>query len=329
MDPKTTDTNVEPTAAEVAETQEWDDAAKDLFPGLHKTVDEDTTTTTTVEVEDTTTTTTVEPDVDTTTTTTIDPNETDEQKAEREKKEAEIAKEVEDNLPDTTARDQRQVAREAKAQVEATAKDVREKMFKDAPANLVDGDGDPILTIQDVMLHNNPATGEPFENEEQAGVWLLAAQKKFNENLAAMDQRINEIAEVNVDLKDQADSVTYRYGELLKADTDLRDRIWTEYEKTLVKDPDTGIIIGMPVSLESFYDIALAPYAKLAETMENQTAEEKRIADEAAKKAEEDKKKERADRSDIFGRGNVDDITDPEDKEWAAAATAVFGPRKN
>lgn len=350
MDPNAQNNNA-PTEAEIAETNEWDSAAKELFPGLDKT-NEETTTTTTVETtqapEDTTTTTTTEAPADdtttttttvdptTTTTTTVDPNETPEQKAEREKKEAEIAKEVEDNLPDTSAREARQTVREAQAEVAAVAKDVREKMFKDAPTELKDADGDPIRSIDDVMKLINPTTigskdhpnGRGFTQEE-AGIWLLSAQQKFNQGVADMERRITQIAEVNVDLKDQADAVTYKYGELLKADTALRDRVWAEYQKTLVKDPDSGIITGMPVGLEAFYDTLLSPYVKLAENMENKSAEEKRVADEAAKAEEERKKKARADRSDIFGRGNVDDLTDPEDKEWAQAATAVFGPKKN
>lgn len=340
MDPNAQNNNA-PSEAEIAETNEWDAAQKELFPGLNQdtttttTVEttqapEDTTTTTTTAApadDTTTTTTTVAPDT-TTTTTTIDPNETAEQKAEREKKEAEIAAEVEENLPDTSARDARQIARDAQKQVAEVAKDVREKMFKDAPTVLKDADGDPITSINDVMKLINPVTNEAFTQEE-AGIWLLSAQQKFNQGLEQMEKQITQIAEVNVDLKDQADAVTYKYGELLKADTALRDRVWAEYEKTLVKDPDSGIITSMPVSLEAFYDTLLAPYAKLAESMENNTAEENRRAAEAQKAEEERKKKERQDRSDIFGRGNVDDLTDPEDKEWAQAATVVFGPKKN
>lgn len=338
-----------PTEAQKTEANEWDAAQKDLFPGLSKIEDESTTTTTTAPPEDssttttttvapdessTTTTTTVAPDESsTTTTTTIDPNETAEQKVEREKKEKEeadkIAAEVAANLPpDADARKARQTQREAQQQVEAVAKDVREKMFKDAPTVLQDADGDPITSIADVMKLINPATNEGFTQEE-AGMWLLAAQQKFNQNLADMDKRITQIAETLVDVKDQADSITYKYGDLLKSDEKLRDRLWAQYEGTLIKDPESGIIIGAPVNMEEFYDIALAPYAKLAENMKNSTDEADRVAKEAADKAEKDRKaKERADRSDIFGRGNVDANTDPEDKEWATAMETVFGPKK-
>jgi hypothetical protein len=334
--------STEPNEAQKAEANEWDSVAKDLFPKLHDDTSE-TTTTTTVEPESTTTTTTAEPEsttttttvepTSTTTTTTIDPNETEDQKKARE---AEEARTAEENLPDTSARDARQIARDAQRQVSEVAKDVREKMFKDAPTVLQDADGDPINSVEDVMKLINPLTIGSEENpqgrgftREEAGMWLLSAQQKFNKNLAEMDTRISSIAETLVDLKDQADSITYRYGELLKSDKGLRDRLWTQYDKTLVKDPATGIITDAPVSMEEFYEIALAPYAKLAESMENNnTAEQTRAAADAAKKAEADKKKERADRSDIFGRGNVDDLTDPEDKEWAEAANAVFGPKK-
>lgn len=335
-----------PTEAQKTEANEWDEAQKDLFPGLSKVEDESTTTTTTVAPvdESTTTTTTVAPDdssttttttvapdeSSTTTTTTIDPNETAEQKTEREKKEADdkAAAEAAANPPDAAAREARQTQREAQQQVEAVAKDVREKMFKDAPTVLQDADGDPITSIADVMKLVNPATNEGFTAEE-AGMWLLAAQQQFNKNLAEMDKRINQIAETLVDVKDQADAITYKYGDLLKADEPLRDKLWAQYEKTLIKDPESGIITGAPVNMEEFYEIALAPYAKLAENMKNSNAEDDRKAKEAADKAEADRKaKERADRSDIFGRGNVDANTDPEDKEWATAMETVFGPKK-
>lgn len=319
---------VVPTEAELAESKEWDEAAQDLFPGFSNN---ETTTTTTVEPtqvpDDTTTTTTTEaPSNVTTTTTTVDPNETAEQKADREKKEADaLTTSTTTEEPDFSARDSRVAARENAKAVDEMATDVREKMFKDTPKVLQDADGDPITSIADVMKLQNPNTGEAFTQEE-AGIWLLAAQQKFNQNIADMEKRINQIAEVNVDLKDQVEMVTYHYGELLKADEALRDKLWAQYEKTLVKDPDTGIITDMPVSLEDFYETALAPYAKLAESMENQSEQKEKDAAEAKRLADEAKQRSRQDRSDIYGGGNNVDTMDDDEKEWAAAHKAVFDP---
>lgn len=315
------------TPEETADNKEWDDAENEVFPGLKllnkKEAKKD-------EQTDTTKTTTQAPE--TTETTTIDPNETPEQKVEREAKElADKEKAGEENEePDTTARDTRLAARESARQIEEVKTDVRKQMFADVPQQLQDKDGDPIKTIEDVMKLINPATVGEAENpngraftQEEAGMWLLSAQQRFNENLANTEKQIEQIAEVNVDLKDQADSINYQYGELLKAMPEIRDSIWTEYEKTLVKDEKTGIITKAPVSLERFYEIALQPYAKLAQSLEvEETAKADALAAEEAKK-----KSERADRSDIYGGGNTDTSTE-EDKEWSSAAEAVFGPRK-
>lgn len=329
-----------PSAAEKAEADEWASAENEIFPGLHKTNDDDTTTTTTEvpdEQTDTTTTTTEKPaeDGDTTTTTTVDPSETPEQKVQREKREADAAAAAEEaGEPDTSARDARLAARESAKAIDTVAADVREKMYKDAPTVLQDADGDPIRTVADVMQMINPRTitaeepkGRGF-TEEEAGMWLLAAQSKFNQDRATDAKEINRIAEVNVDLKDQADSITYRYGALLKADTALRDRIWAQYDKTLRKDADSGVITDAPVDMVEFYDIALAPYLQAGEAAAK-TEADKAAADKAAADAETARKKqEQADRSDIFGGGNIDDNSTDEEKEWASAMETVYGPMK-
>lgn len=312
--------------AAAQEDAEWASALEDFAPGYDKEeVVDDKTTTETTTAETTTETTT---EVETTTeTTTVDPNETPEQKTEREEA-AKIAAEESDSKdkndakqePQSDTRTTKQTVRDAAREVETVAKDVREKMFADTPQQLQDADGDPIKGIEDVMKLLNPRTGEAF-TEEEASMWLLSAQQQFNQNLANTDKQINQIAEVNVDLKDEADNINYQYGALLKEMPDLRDQLWAEYSKTLVQDPNSGIITNKPVSLERFYEIALQPYIKLAESLE---ATEKAKTD--AEKAEADAKRTRTrvDRSDIFGRGKVDDM-DAEEKEWATAAADYYG----
>lgn len=320
-------------AAAAAEAAEWDAAADEIFPGLKSTQKPKEEDKKPDEQTDTTTTTTQAPET-TTTTTVVNPDETPEQKAEREKAEADAAAADDDEEAqelDSSSRDARTVAREAARQVEAIKLDVRKQMFADVPTVLSDADGDPINGIDDVMRLRNPATGEGFTQEE-AGMWLLSAQQNFNKSLENIEQRITSIAETNADIKDQADSVSYRYGALLKEMPDLRDELWAEYEKTLEKDPESGIIIKAPVSLESFYNVALRPYATVAQKAEADKTEADKVAADAkiaadAKAAEEAKAKRRTDRSDIFGGGKVDEMDDDE-KEWADAAEVVFGPRK-
>lgn len=241
--------------------------------------------------------------------------------------------EEEAGAPDTSARDARAVARENQQQLETIKTDVRKQMFSEVPTQLQDTDGDPISTIEDVMRLINPQTGEQFKTEEEAGMWLLAAQQQFNKNLESINQQVDQIAETNIDLKDQSDAITYEYGELLKHPDmkELRDQLWAEYSKTLVKDEKTGIIMKAPVSLETFYRTALEPYANLARELESR--EQKSEADtqaqaaadaKAKEDAEKDRQQKRADRSDIYG-GGTNKNEDPADKEWGEAEEAVFG----
>ena len=302
--------------AEAADEKEWQDATEELFPELAKKESKDN------EQTDTTTTTTVEPAPETTTTTTIDPGETAEQKSAR----IEAANE-EDGAIDTASIDARVAAREAAQVAEVARADVRSKMFADQPQVLQDADGDPIRTIADVMKLRNPITGESF-TEAEAATWLVSAQQQFNQNLAQIDNQIDQIAEVQLDLKDQADMITYEYGELLKAMPELQKKLWVEYEKTLITDSKTGIITKAPVSLNNFYRMALKPYVDLAAKLEANTVEQTEADKSAAEKAASDaaaaKKSNRQDRSDIYGGGKDDARTDDE-KEWGAAAEVVFG----
>lgn len=234
--------------------------------------------------------------------------------------------------PDTFARDTRLAARESARQLQQTVTDVRSKMFADAPTTLQDADGDPITKIEDVMKLQNPRTGEAF-TETDAATWLLAAQQQFNQSLADRDKQIESIAQTNVDLKDEADSINYRYGALLKEMPEVKDQVWKAFEKTLVKDDKSGVITSAPVSLEEFYDLALKPYADIARQLsaktEADTQAQATAAATAQQEAEQQRVRTRQDRSDIYGPApQAAGATAAEDKEWDEAATAVFGPRK-
>lgn len=306
------------TEEDKTEADEWDKAADELFPGLKKSEED--------KKED-------EP---------AKPKETDE-KVEADKKTEEDSKLKEDTSKSTEEDDAKQTeedeqveptdasarltAREQQAEVDAVKSDVREKMFSATPTELRDADGDLIKSIDDVMKLNNPRTGQPF-TEEEAGMWLIQAQNTLKENTALVERQVNEIADTNIDLKDQADVVNYQYGELLRAMPELRASLWAQYEKTLAKDTKSGIITKAPVSLQKFYETALEPYAELGRNLESQETiktEETAKADAKIKAEAEAKKTQvRQDRSDIYGKGKVDTQTD-DDKEWSAAAEAVFG----
>lgn len=313
-----------PTPEEI-EASEWDSALEDYAPGYDKEEPVD-------DKPDT-----EKPETTTETTTEVEADKKDEEPVKKpengddaKKKTGDDEKDATDDKSDDESTDDsanntraaRQSAREAAKEVESIAKDVREKMFADTPNQLADADGDPITSVADVQRLINPQTGEAFTREE-ATEWLLSAQQQFNQRLAGIDKQVDQIAEVNVDLKDQSDSINYQYGELLKSMPELRDQLWGEYQKTLVTDSKTGIITGMPVSLERFYDIALQPYVKLAESLEAQQQ-----AQTIAEKAQTDVKRSRtrADRSDIYGQGKVDDMDDDE-KEWASAAKDYYGTK--
>lgn len=325
-------------AAEAAEAKEWDDAASELFPGIKSTQkpeekkpDEQAKPEKTAEeiAAETAAAKDKKPDA-------AAGASNDAGAKGKDGGEAGADADEEAEAPDTTARDARLAARQTAQVAETVRADVVKQMFADAPTELHDADGDPIKSIDDVMRLKNPRTGVAF-TEEEAGMWLLSAQQKFNDQVKAREATIDKITEVNMDIKDQADVVAFEYGALLKEMPELRDQLWAEYLKSLKTDPKTGIITEAPFSLENFYRIALKPYVDLANTLPDEEAPAvgadgkpvPPVVDEAKAKAdaEEAKKKKLADRGDLYGGGKGDDM-DPEEKEWAEAATAVFGPRK-
>lgn len=221
----------------------------------------------------------------------------------------------------------RRTAREQQDALDVVKTDVRAKMFADQPTKLVAGDGEVLDSAEKVMQYNNPATGEPFTREE-ATLWLSSAERELSKRVEDINSQVDQIADVNLDLKDQADIVNYGYGELLRAMPDLRAKLWGEYEKSLTKDAKSGIITKAPLSLQNFYEAALEPYAELGRRLETQdvtqTADQKAVADKAIADAEAAKAQRRADRSDIYQGGKVDTQTE-ESKEWGNAALGAFG----
>lgn len=229
--------------------------------------------------------------------------------------------------PEQADREYRRQQLELEADRKELTEDVRKEMFGDKPARLEDADGDPIETIADVMRLQNPRTGKPFTAEE-ASAWLMQAQRNFEKTQAEDNKKIAQIVEVNLTVKTKADAVKEKYGELLKHMPKLRARVWAQYKATLQKDEKSEIITGMPVDMEEFYDVALAPYMREVENLKKQAEadEAKQAENEKRKKeAEQKKKQSQGDREDIFStRTKIEDISDPEEKEWAAAAKDYY-----
>lgn len=308
---------VEPSVEDIAqqnEEAEWNDAAKDLYPDveLEKVDPKEENPDEQAKPEEETKT----PEEGR-----EQPEETPEQKAEREAKEA-AAEPPRDAASE--ARESRNSARESIENFEAVKSDVRDQLYPDLPKTMVDADGDPINGPQDVAGKLiNPVTEKPFTIEE-AGMWYLAQSQAFNQRLAEVEKHVEQVTQVNIDLKDWSDAINAKYSEILQADPKLRNELWNDYEGTLVKDEKTGVITAAPVNLERFYERALS--GKLVEQqMAKEKAEaEERAAAEAKKQEEANRKRERKDRDDIYGGSQLDDADDDE-KEWGQAAESYYG----
>lgn len=263
-------------------------------------------------------------------------NETPEEKAEREKKEAEEA--AANNETDEEAkarRDREAAAREARAtqrdilaEAEAMQNDIVETMFKDKDGKLYDADGDEIRTIEDVMALRNPNTGKNF-TEDEAGAYLLKATQHAKREQEEALALAKTYAEVNLTIKDEADTIKDKYGDFLNdpKNAELKAEIWADYEATLQTDEETGVIVKAPVSMVRFYDRALKPYMD-AQSDISEAEQAKKDAEEAAAKAKEEaeKARRRSDREDIFDRGsNGRDTLSKEEQEWADAEKAYYG----
>lgn len=258
--------------------------------------------------------------------------ETDEQRAERARQEAggdASGTEAERAAQAAAAaREARALSRESQQQVEVLKNDIREKLYADIPTRLQDAEGDPINGPEDVMNLINPATGEAFTAEE-AGVWFLNAQRVFNENYQQIQKEIEQIAELNIDIKDWADAINFKYEDVLKANPELRDELWEDYQGTL--EVKNGVIVKAPVNMERFYERALKPYAVQAAADKDKAEADARAAAEAEAKAKANAEKARIearkDRSDIYGSARETEVIDDEDKEWGEAAKSYYGER--
>ena len=128
-----------------------------------------------------------------------------------------------------------------------------------------------------------------------------------------MQARVEQVSDVMIQQRDEADQVKGKYGTLLAKLPNLRKEIWADYKATLVVDKETGLIVDAPVSLAKFFARALRPYEQYVQQLQSQAAEKKTAQDDTTRKQTQQ------DREDITSSGNGS-VADPEEEAWAAAA---------
>lgn len=211
--------------------------------------------------------------------------------------------------------------REVTVELESLQNEIIGKLYKDVPLELKDVDGDPIKTVEDVMKLLDPRTadaenpkGKPF-TQESAERALITWRQDLQDKRQGVEKEARSIALTNMKVKEEADAVKAKFGTILDKNPEAAKSLLSQFTKTLKLNGE--VIIEAPVSMLEYYTTALAPYAK-ADAAEAAAAE-------ATKKAEDiQKRQDQADRGDIFGGGQTDNLSD-EEKEWAAAQKEVFG----
>ena len=127
-----------------------------------------------------------------------------------------------------------------------------------------------------------------------------------------------DAAEVNLAIQDGAERVVAKYGSFLQDKPELAKSLVDAYNKQLVKDPKTGVVLKAPQSPDEFYAMVLDPIIETVSSNAAQAANEAAAADKAAKEAKA--KSSQSDRADIPPRGKSDDAgLDKETKEWLKA----------
>lgn len=197
------------------------------------------------------------------------------------------------------------------ARYESLKKEAAERLYPEGiDRTLRDSEGDPINGIDDLTKLINPKTGDYFTDEE-AGAWLLAAQQKLNKDVETVERFVEQVAETNLLLTEGAERVAAKYGHILSQDKALKDRLLAAFDKTLIKDPNTGVTLRVPMDVEEFFDLNMEP--RLASAAEKAEAEKREKA-EKAKKA----KAAQGERADLKPSGKSERLSDA-DKEWAQA----------
>lgn len=162
-------------------------------------------------------------------------------------------------------------------------------------------DGTPITSVEQLTQVINPATDEPYTREEAATL-LLDARKIVDDNLKAYEARVDELTDLNVNFKEQADEVDRKFGDILKAFPDVAQDLLAAYQKTFTMSEDGKYVTNVPISPMEFYAPVLGKFRVATDQVVQKEADEKAAAAKA--EAEAKAKEEQEDRGDITGTAN-------------------------
>lgn len=181
---------------------------------------------------------------------------------------------------------------------------------------LRDADGDPINGIEDLTKLINPDTDDYF-TEDEAGSWLLRNQQKLNQDIEKMERQAESIAEVDLNLRTSAERVEKLYGDFFKENPEVYERITQAYNKTIVRDPNSGLVIDTPVELEDFYETALNGYIQAQDIQKQQAAAE-------ATRKQQQQRASQQERGDLSRLGAPTDNMSKEERGWAEAMNSYY-----
>lgn len=162
-------------------------------------------------------------------------------------------------------------------------------------------DGTPINSVEQLTQVINPATDEPYTREEAATL-LLDARKIVDDNIKAYENRVDELTDLNVNFKEQADEVDRKFGDILKAFPDVAKDMLAAYQKTFTTSDDGKYVTNVPIPPMEFYAPVLSKFRVATDQVVQQQAEEKAAQEKAARDAAI--KEEQEDRGDLNGAGN-------------------------
>lgn len=180
-------------------------------------------------------------------------------------------------------------------------------------------DGTPINSVTQLTQVINPETSEPYTREEAASL-LLDAQRIVQENIAANEKQVDELTDINVNFKEEADEVDRLYGDVLKAFPETAKELLDAYQKTFETSKDGTYVTKVPISPLAFYGPALRPFRNATDQVAQQQAEAKAAEAKVARDAEI--KAEQEDRGDIGttagdAKGKSNPLSDALDKYLA------------
>jgi hypothetical protein len=157
-------------------------------------------------------------------------------------------------------------------------------------------DGTPITSVKQLTSVINPSTDEPYTREEAATL-LLDARKVVDDNMKAYENRVDELTDLNVSFKEQADEVEQKFGDILKAFPDVAQDLLKAYQKTFTTSDDGKYVTNVPLPPMEFYAPVLGKFRVATDQVTQKQADDKAAADKIEKDAAA--KEEQEDRGDL------------------------------